>query len=506
MALRKLLNIGLFMNCPHLRRFNLFGLTTLSTFLGLFYLVFSAHSIAADHSKISLEQYLAKLIESHPFLQAEAMSRDVEIVRTEAIQRGESWTIQAQPYYRYEEPVNSSVFASEEVKSFGGSTELIRPIWSSGGTFSFGYEGSSVDQKNPPVLFPGNEASGFQSVLPEFVSHRAFIAYSQPLIKNRGGQLDRVPIDLQEIRAEQSFLQSLENAEDFILSRATEFLNWALMWELAEIAKEREDLALSQMQETQKKRVANYVDEVDLIRAENNYLQAQQRTLSMNARAEAEAVKVSIMMGDLSFKSAKPKLGDADSKSVWPEGGAESRILKLLQCNIDLRLRDLKRFENAKEIDLTLEMMGGLASGDERFDDSASFDQPIAQVGLVFRHPLGKHPDAAEVERLKLEVSQEKFRYANAERNLRASQAILNIRKKELSQLIELCGQQMKSAAAKTVAEEEMYQQGRSSLNFVIQSRDEEALVKSQLAENKVAYLKAQLEYEALNDLLFLGF
>ena len=466
-------------------------------------------SVAEDTKRgLSLEQFTRLLVDSHPYLKAESLSTDVEEARAEAINRNENWSLDIRPSYRYEEPVSSSLFAAEEVTSFGGTAEINRAIWSSGGALRLGYSGSSVEQTVNPISFPGSSESGFQSVLPEFFSHRAFIGYSQPLFKNRGGKQDRLPADLQAFQVQARTLQSLENAEDFLLSRSKDFLDWALLSQMAEIAENREALASALWKETEKERDANYVDEVDLIRAENNYIQAQQRSLDLKSRAQALGINLALVLGDATLQKASPEtpVFNAEVKE-YPEVQSQTfRVLKLLELNTLSLERELERYRNSKLVDLSLELMGGLASGGEQFDDSSSFDQPLAQVGLVFRHPLGKHPDDAQSDRLKLEVVQSQLRRQHAQRNIEGALLGLHERMNGLAKVIHLNQQQVVISLKKTEAEEAMYRQGRSSLNFVIQSRDEEAMIQSQLVENTVEFRKLELEYDALRDGLFFGF
>ena len=478
--------------------------------LMLLFFLSVAGIVRADGSsqKMGLEDFSRVLIGNHPFFKAESLSKAIEEARSEGISRNQNWALDVRPRYRYEEPVSSSLFAAEEQTRLGATAELNRPFWSTGGALRMGYSGSSVEQTVNPIVFSGGTEGGFQSVLPDFLSHRAFVGFSQPLFKNRGGIQDRLPLDLQGYRLQMSTLQSLEAAEDFLLERAYEFLDWALLFKMSEIAVNRETLAASQWEETLKERDANYVDEVDLIRAENNYIQAQQRSIDLKSRAQAMADTLSVVLGDASVKDAIPKVPqfNIDFKVASSLQSQSFRVLEISEL-VTLSLeRELEFHSNASLIDLSLEVMGGLASGGENFDESTSFDQPLAEVGLVFRHPLGDHPQDAETERLQLEVAQSKLRRQHTQRNIAGAFQGLDERVNGLRKVIELNQKQLEISLKKTKAEELMYRQGRSSLNFVIQSRDEEAQIQSQLMENRVKFRKLQLEYDALRDVLFLRF
>ncbi len=70
----------------------------------------------------------------------------------------------------------------------------------------------------------------------------------------------------------------------------------------------------------------------------------------------------------------------------------------------------------------------------------------------------------------------------------------------ELEKVLELNQEQIKSAREKTTEEIKLYNQGRSQLTFVIQSRDNEENAKLLYAENASLYHTLLLQYHALLD------
>ncbi|MFT5126367.1 MAG: hypothetical protein ACI97B_005025 [Verrucomicrobiales bacterium] len=75
----------------------------------------------------------------------------------------------------------------------------------------------------------------------------------------------------------------------------------------------------------------------------------------------------------------------------------------------------------------------------------------------------------------------------------------------ELETVLALNRKQMEAAKKQTVEERKAYDQGRSPLTFVIQSRDGEAQAGNLYAQNAVQYQKLLLQYRGLRDQLLVG-
>jgi len=73
----------------------------------------------------------------------------------------------------------------------------------------------------------------------------------------------------------------------------------------------------------------------------------------------------------------------------------------------------------------------------------------------------------------------------------------------ELEKVLVLNQEQVETAIEKTEEEQKVYDQGRSDLTFVIQSRDDVSLARLRYATNAATYQKLLLSYRAMIDELF---
>jgi hypothetical protein len=71
-----------------------------------------------------------------------------------------------------------------------------------------------------------------------------------------------------------------------------------------------------------------------------------------------------------------------------------------------------------------------------------------------------------------------------------------------MKEIMELNRTQIQTAEKKTEQELELYNKGKSQLNFVIQSRDNEENARLRYAENAVRYHQMIMQYRELTDRL----
>jgi outer membrane protein TolC len=142
----------------------------------------------------------------------------------------------------------------------------------------------------------------------------------------------------------------------------------------------------------------------------------------------------------------------------------------------------------------------GLIEGDNSFGESLTLEKPDFTIGLQFIYPLGNRSAQADVEKIDLQIRRLENDMRNTRLQLESAARNLYIQTREIEKVLELNREQIESAARKTEEETRLYNQGRSQLTFVIQSRDGEENSKLIYAENAALYHKLLLQYTALMD------
>jgi outer membrane protein TolC len=456
---------------------------------------------------IGLEEFLELVKESHPFFVKEKMSVEIEKKANERFLGSQDWILTSSPVYSYQEPVGTGAFTPETIDAAGIETTFERAFWNTGGRLSLSLSYDYSDQGFRATA--ADDAPVDPSVLvgpSELYENRAYLTYSHPLLQNSRGNLDRLEYDISNYTVDITELQSLENQEEFLLDLASRFLEWVLLSEQKRIADERLGLAEEELEQTQRKRDANLVDEVDVLRAKDAVLIAERNVVLVGSYWKSKQAELAVLAQSPEVYDLHPEF-DLYSQQTMPsadeavsELGERSRILEAFAVRKDLLFRQLEGLIDTKRPQLAFNVGAGLQSGDEEFADSLDFDQPDAFVSLLFRYPLGNRTATSDVEKAELEILRIQEETKSAQLDLEAAARNLLIQIGELEKVLALNKEQIESARKKTEEELKLYNQGRGQLTFVIQSRDNERNAKLVNAQNATSYHNLILQYRALTD------
>jgi hypothetical protein len=206
-----------------------------------------------------LRFYFLRLLQQHLLQKRSLWKVSWTKKQTESYPGAQDWGLSVSPSFTRLGEASSSYEASgqsERIYLFGTEAALSRQIWNTGGTLGFSI---STDYKN----------SEYQSVGSKAFKHGVGISYTQPLMQNYKGTLDRLNYELSDYTIEFTEVQARENKEDFLLGVASRYLDWVGLTEVIDIAKGRLSLANEQLDQVVKRFNANLVDKVDVLRAED---------------------------------------------------------------------------------------------------------------------------------------------------------------------------------------------------------------------------------------------
>jgi len=217
-----------------------------------------------------MKEFLESVEQNHPFFVKESLSTAIQIKEHERYLGAQDWSIKSSPYYIHQKPLGSSAFSPEQIDKVGGNIAIEKALWSTGGKVSVSWISDYTDQNIPDMVIP---FSPNDIVIPagpsKIYTNKLYLTYSQPLLQNFGGKLDRLNYELSQYNIDFTEIQVLENQEGFVLDLGMNFLGWTLLSEQKRIANERLNLAQEQLQQTRRKRQANLVDKVDVLRVED---------------------------------------------------------------------------------------------------------------------------------------------------------------------------------------------------------------------------------------------
>ncbi len=462
-------------------------------------LAFVISPLELQAKEISLDEYLRQVQTHHPFFTQQAFNSEIERQQQRRFLGDEDWQLKASPSFRHKQRSSGgSVFIAEEENNLVLNAGLERTYWVNGSRLSIDYNYYSRDQRFAPSI-------GSFAVYGNGLS----VAYTVPLMKNKGGVLSRLEYELQDYNIDSSEVTSDEDQEQFLEQQGLLFIDWVFISEQLKIAQNRLALAKEEYARTVKKRRSRLVAEVDVLRTQDAVINARQNLSTIKIQWQALQVELATQSGMSTRHEMVPqfdlyRLEQApDIDQVWLDLQRNARQLQAIDLQISRMERLTEGLKNELKPELDLVLGGGLSSESDRFTNAAQFDQPQYMIGVNFRYPLGQRSAKAEVSKAQLQQQQLRAARHSLSWQLEAQLRNLLVQLNELQGVINLNQEQIEVARLRTSEELNRYNQGRSELSFVIQSRDNEQNAQLAYAANAATYQKLWLRYKSLTDVLF---
>lgn len=476
------------------------------------YIILLITPVTGSAQTISLEEFLQAIKTTHPLIDRELLTPEIEATNRERALSDRDWSVSAEQFFVHNKPVSTGPFSPTRVDEVGLKASFQRSFWATGGRLSVGWQSNFTDQNLPGISFPGDGGSSTVSTgLSRLYENAVSLNYTQPLMKNSGGKLDRLDYELTDYTVTAGRLQALENQEDFLLDLGNRFLDWVLLEEKKKIAEERLRLALDELEHTREKRKANLVDEVDVLRSEDAERQARQNLVLLESQLKAKKAELAVLARSENLKDMTTDY-DIYRRSDLPSPEeafellkSQSRLLKTIDLQKQ-RLTELRGgYTETSRPNLDLGLGVGLKGGDDNFSNALELTKPDFTILLSFTHQLGGNAAKADVARTDLQLRQLELQKGTVSLQLESNLNNLLIQLEELEKVLTLNREQIESAAKKTAEELNLYNQGRGELTFVIQSQDNEQNARLIYAENAAGYHKLLLRYRALTDRLLVA-
>lgn len=460
--------------------------------------------LALSEEILTLEEFLERLEKTHPFLES-AKQAPLIAYQSQLAELGSSeWKLQAEIGYQYDEPADLGIAVPRSSSNFGLDASATKEIWDTGGTFSVNVIDGLLSRKpqagTPPdlVFFPR-----------DFYNKGVFLSFSQPLLKNYGGVNNSLDFDLKTFDTEISKLRTNESIELFLLNAGSQFVQLVEAQEKLKIFSNRVELARKTKIRAKKRQEAGVTDKADLYRSEESFWAAKQAFQALNAQRKSLASRLARLLTSDGPASIKAKMNLYKLSSLPSDEELErhilesSRSVKAIEIERERAERNIEGLSEKTEHDLSLNISAGIESGSEDFDDSFELDRPEAGLSLSYSRSLGQGGARADAERARLQKLQVSKNYQNELRSLGQSATGLLNQIKGLQPALVASRSQISSAVKRTKAEKELYEQGRGSLNFVLQALDSEQAARLTYAETAALYQTLKLQLDEIQDKLY---
>lgn len=456
---------------------------------------------------LDLDDFLMTVQESHPLFASESLAIEIETAEKNKYIGHEDWVITSSPYYLHQESVFSGIGVADRIDILSGDVALERTFWRTGGRATLSWTSTYTDQEVDDIIIPLLQDTIIMSTGPSrLYSHKFYLTYTQPLLQNFGGTLDRLQYEIQQYSIDISALQAQENKEAFILDLATRFLEWTLLSEKLRIAQKRLDLANIQLQQVKRQFQVNLVDRLDVLRSEDAVRLAEQSIVILQSQYKAQQAELAVLSKSEKLYTVTPAydlyttISLSDVETAIKQLEETSIILRQLRERRDQLVHLRNGYSETSRPQLFLTVGAGLQGGHEDLDESIVLDKPDVLVALDFRYPLGTNIAQHNIDKTDLEIEQLDLKREEVLLNYTSAVQNLLIMIHDMEKVLQLNQEHIASAQEKTQEETRLYEQGRNYLAFVIQSRDSEQQAAMTYAENAAMYHTLILQYYALMD------
>jgi len=472
------------------------------TLILLFVLVSNASIANAQESEslqsVTLTEFLSQLKNEHPLFAKEDLTSEILRSRRQTLAGAQDWTFVSSVSYFSQEPV---INFSGPDKTVGGSfnSGIKKIFWRTGGRLS-----TTITTTSLSFTLPAE----FGNIPTDYYQSEVALTYIHPLMKNRKGFLDRLQYNLMQFDIDASEIIALENEENFLTESANKFLNWIFLVEQRNIIEERLNLSRTELQRTERKRKANLVEKVDLIRAGDAVRIAEQNMFLTESRLRGLKAELAVLTQQDDYNSKTPQYELYRTEPLPPLEGikanieTDSRLVRMLNIRIEQLNLARRGFKETAKPNLGLVAQVSRKELDEGLGGSFGLEKSDALVALQFSVPLGNRTAKSNISTTDVQIAQLQSQVKEVIIGLSSIISNLHTQMTEMEKVLLLNIEQINSSREKTEEELKLYNQGRGDLTFVIQSRDNEQNAKLLYAVNAFTYHALFIQYRSLTDQL----
>ncbi|MBD97813.1 hypothetical protein CL648_03315 [bacterium] len=468
----------------------------------LWILGFSVISLACFAESLSLDTYLKYVDATSPYLQRSHYLMAQYDAKAESARRKQAWLLSGDAHWTRESPSPANrLFESPSPRTQTGiSTQLSKPIWATGGQVSVTHSLHKFEQKSSPLSLLGSQ----QSMQPNPLYRRSFgLSYRHPLMQNTTGTQSKLDYELAKSTIKYHRILRAETDESFRLNQYNNYLIWAHYYAKALIINDRLMLATALYADNQAKYSNNLIEGLELLQSKH-YLNQQkmgnsQAKLMLKSHQSQLASALNypaILTSTPNLNLYKiPNLNTAPMTHSW-------RVIETLvaQKNTNQLLQNALSDQQKPKLDIVINAdWHDRLNAQNRVSDYGLMDK---QVMLEFSTPLGRQSIRAELDALSHEahgiqqtINHELNQQIAHKNQLESDYQRLRMHYNLQTTAVDLHRQMVNE-------EQRLYEQGRRSLTFVLQSQDAEHVAKLAVLETAVHLHRIVAEHNALLDRL----
>ncbi|MDC0492168.1 TolC family protein [Candidatus Pseudothioglobus singularis] len=445
--------------------------------------------LSSSSSAITLDEFSQQLVENHPYFVQLSLSEKTSLINQKSLSTYTDWNIKA--------GVSETYTGGDEVASrlYDG---LYSTKYDIGATRKVSHSGASVNLKHSLTRNDKDSNSTHSNLFS--------IDYVRPLLQNKDGLNDKLNLDLASIDLLAKKISLEEQAENFLASKLSKFVDLAVKQEVVKNHKIALNLSNEQLQLAEDKFKNSLIDITVLIQEKDNYVKARQQSLQSNKELIIERRELADLIGasesemivemDLFKKQA---LSDVKPR----EFVKSSRAIQKFDFDKAKLQRELESLENKKMPNLNLNLgLSSLGENDKVFSSFGNRNYSW-NVGVDISYPLGSRKELLAVENTEIKMSDTDAKKREAEIDSLQHINYLLAQVDLLTELVALYLEQGALAEEKVIEEQIKYSEARGQKSLVLAAKTSSNRANLTYLQAAGTYQKIIIDYKAAIDQLF---
>jgi len=445
--------------------------------------------ISLNANAITLTEFSERLVETHPYFIQLSLSEKTTLLDQKSSLTYSDWKIKAGASETFSGGEDSASRLYKDLYSTKYEVSANRKVENSGASVNFKHSLTRNDKDSN-------------------ASHANLLAfdYVRPLLQNKDGLNDRLAADLAslDLMAKQVSLE--EQAETYLASKISKFIDLALKQEVVKNHKISLDLSKQQLDLDEEKYENSLIDKSVLIQQKDSYVKAKQQLLQSSKELIIErrelanliSSKESDMIVDLDLFEVH-NLTKIDPRS-FVKG---SRLIQKFDFDKARLQRQLITFENKTMPSFNLNLgLSSLGENDKYFGSFGNRDYSW-NIGVDISYPLGSRKELIDVERAEISIDNVDAKKREAEITNVQQINYLLAQVDLLSELVVLYLEQGSLAEEMVIEEQIKFGEARGQKSLVIAAKRNANLASLTYLQAAGTYQKIVIDYKAAIDQLY---
>jgi len=438
---------------------------------------------------MTLNEFSERLVEAHPYFVQLSLSEKTSLLDQKSSLTYSDWNIQAGASETFTGGEDTSSRIYKDLYSTKYEVSANRKVENSG---------ASVNLKHSLTRNDKDSNASHANLLA--------IDYVRPLLQNKDGLNDRLASDLASLDLIAKQVSLEEQAETFLASKLSKFIDLAVKQEIVKNHKISLDLSKQQLDLDEEKFKNSLIDKSVLIQQKDSYVKAKQQLLQSSKELIIERRELANLIGskesdmivDLDLYEVH-NLTEIDPRSFVKDSRS---ILKYDFDKARLQ-RQLVTFENKTMPSINLNLgLSSLGENDKYFGSFGNRDYSW-NVGVDISYPLGSRKQLIDVERTEISIDtidakKNEVEITNIQQiNYLLAQVDL------LSELVVLYLEQGSLAEEMVIEEQIKFSEARGQKSLVIAAKRNANLASLTYLQAAGTYQKIVIDYKAAIDQLY---